>query len=186
MPVVSSYRPNRLWHKGEIAEKGSRKQEKRSIFRPIVTSGLVICSPCLNRGFRSNGKQSAYKKRLIKSCTCSNIPILLVKAVCFYPHKSQTYHRPSNAWNDFHLSPANRSQLTSRGRGALPVRALKVALSLVLQQIIGGLWTMVLSVLYYDNIIKGSHRFSKSHDVHHISHVDNWMVALKPKLCNLF
>lgn len=29
MPVVSLYRANRLWHKGEIAEKGRRKAETR-------------------------------------------------------------------------------------------------------------------------------------------------------------
>lgn len=39
MPVASLYRANRLWHKGEIAEKGKRKEGKRSIFRPIVGLG---------------------------------------------------------------------------------------------------------------------------------------------------
>lgn len=40
MPVVSLYRANRLWHKGEIAEKEKRKKEKRSILRPITGLGL--------------------------------------------------------------------------------------------------------------------------------------------------
>lgn len=40
MPVVSLYRANRLWHKGEIAEKGKRTKEKRSILRPITGLGL--------------------------------------------------------------------------------------------------------------------------------------------------
>ncbi len=64
MSVVSLYSANRLWHKGEIAEKGKRKEEKRSIFRPIVGLGQrLTCNLSPKRGFKSNGKQSAYRTR---------------------------------------------------------------------------------------------------------------------------
>lgn len=36
MPVFSLYRENRLWHKGEIADKEKRKGEQKSTFKPVV------------------------------------------------------------------------------------------------------------------------------------------------------
>lgn len=40
MPVVSSYREKRLWHKGEIAEKGKRKEEKKINIQTIYWIGV--------------------------------------------------------------------------------------------------------------------------------------------------
>lgn len=83
MSFVSLYSANRLWHKGEIAEKGKRKEEKRSILRPIVGLRLT-CNFGPKRGFKSNGKQSAYETTKKERPTSVTILISLGYTVCFY------------------------------------------------------------------------------------------------------
>lgn len=80
MPVVSLYRANRLWHKGEIAEKGKRKEERGSIFRPIVGLGLrLICSLCPKRGNNLLIKQDKWTERSV----CSTLSISLGYTIVF-------------------------------------------------------------------------------------------------------
>lgn len=55
MPVVSLYRENRLWHKGEIAGKGKKRGGKK--INILTNLFFFHCSFCPNRGSKSESKR---------------------------------------------------------------------------------------------------------------------------------